>query len=100
MDNTVATRMQTCYVCPLLGSECGVNVLLVLKNQDAGYNANTVFTVHADYFCEVNVLATVHNFIRFCPDFWSSEQLQKTIMQGGEILQLDPHYFANVSIML
>ena len=49
-----------------------------------------------DYFCEVNVLATMHNLIDFCPSFWSSEQLLNSFTKGGEIIQLDPSYFAKV----
>ncbi|KAF5842347.1 hypothetical protein DUNSADRAFT_7661 [Dunaliella salina] len=48
------------------------------------------------YFCEINVLATVRNFAEHCPSFWSSEQLLKTFTKGGEIIQLDPPYFAKV----
>jgi len=46
------------------------------------------------------VLATVRNFIRHCPGFWSSEQLLKTFTRGGEILQLDPPYFVHVRKLL
>jgi len=53
-------------------------------------------TTCTDYFCEINVLATVRNFLHHCPAFWSSDQLLRSFTQGGVVLQLDPQFFAQV----
>jgi hypothetical protein len=50
----------------------------------------------ADYFCELNVLSTVHALVESCPGFWRSDPFLGSVTEGGAILQLDPEWFCQV----
>ncbi|GBF88978.1 hypothetical protein Rsub_01477 [Raphidocelis subcapitata] len=45
------------------------------------------------YFSELDVVATVRNLLRDCPEFWESHEVRRSL-EGGEWLALDPAYIA------
>ncbi|XP_020676373.1 uncharacterized protein LOC110095261 isoform X1 [Dendrobium catenatum] len=44
------------------------------------------------YFHDLDVLQTVENFLKYVPDFWSSDELAESV-KDGEILKIDQKYF-------
>jgi hypothetical protein len=47
------------------------------------------------YFCELDVVATVRNLLRSCPDFWRSEELGRSA-RSGSFLALDYSFMVQV----
>jgi hypothetical protein len=47
------------------------------------------------YFCELDVVATVRNLIKRCPQFWTSQELLGSL-KGGDWLGLDMPYVTKV----
>ncbi|GBG65009.1 hypothetical protein CBR_g48756 [Chara braunii] len=46
------------------------------------------------YFCELDVIQTIEDWLDSVPDFWNSPELQESL-EGGEFLSIDYHFFAD-----
>ncbi|RZC50124.1 hypothetical protein C5167_018555 [Papaver somniferum] len=46
------------------------------------------------YFLDLDVQRTVENFLKYVPEFWSSEELANSL-KDGEILQIDTKFFVD-----
>ncbi len=47
------------------------------------------------YFCELNVPATMDNFLEQCPQFWESAELRESLAEG-HVLGMAPGFWAQV----
>lgn len=48
------------------------------------------------YFCELDLVATVRNLLRHCPEFWSSQELRRSLAEG-QWLAIDTPLIVQVS---
>ncbi|KAL6762766.1 hypothetical protein V8C86DRAFT_2510710 [Haematococcus lacustris] len=68
--------------------------LLVWEGKHAQAPVSVATKTH--YFCELDVVRSVRAFLRHCPDFWRSNLFLDSLVAQGELLQLEPAWFAKV----
>ncbi|KAJ9520790.1 hypothetical protein QJQ45_013967 [Haematococcus lacustris] len=70
--------------------------LLVWEGKHAQAPVSVATKTH--YFCELDVVRSVRAFLRLCPDFWRSDLFLDSLVAQGELLQLEPAWFAKAGM--
>ncbi|KAJ9520968.1 hypothetical protein QJQ45_022712 [Haematococcus lacustris] len=70
--------------------------LLVWEGKHAQAPVSVATKTH--YFCELDVVRSVRAFLRHCPDFWRSDLFLDSLVAQGELLQLEPAWFAKAGM--
>lgn len=87
-------RVCSCTGCP--GRLLQVWQLLVWEGKHAQAPVSVATKTH--YFCELDVVRSVRAFLRHCPDFWRSDLFLDALVAQGELLQLEPAWFAKAGM--